>query len=359
MRSSFGKNIITTIFGSSHGEAIGVVIDGMPMGEEIDLDELGEFLQRRAPGSSEYTTKRREEDKPIFLTGLGDNVINSNTICAIIKNTDTRSKDYDLFKDIPRPSHADVVARAKFDGKLDMRGSGPFSARLTAPLCIAGGIAIQILEKKGIRIGSHISQIGPYADDPLDFVNPDMDLLKSVAKKRVPVINQEKEREIENLLEQVIAEEDSLGAEIQCVATGVPMGLGDLNYDSFESRLAALVFGVPATRGISFGTGTKASTMRGSQHNDPLVYVDREIRTKTNNAGGIVGGITNAMPIVFRVTMKPTSSISQSQESISFTTGESVELNLKGRHDPCVGLRALPIIESLLALVILDSMVKI
>lgn len=355
MSSSFGKNIVVTIFGESHGNSIGVVIDGLPIGEKIDLEKLNEFMSRRAPGKNKYGTKRKERDLPKFIAGVQDGKIVANTICAVIENSDQRSSDYEQFKDTPRPSHADYVAYMKYGTDFDMRGSGSFSGRLTAPLCIAGGIAKQILEKKGIEVQSHINRVGGISDISLDYANPDMESLKECVKKEIPVVSESAEEEIKNLINRMRDEENSVGAEIECFATGLPVGLGEPNYDSFDAVLAKLIFSIPAVRGFSFGSGFDAVSMTGKEHNDEYV-LDGGVKTNTNNAGGVVGGITNGMPIVFRTAIKPTASIGLSQRSFSISESVEKDLEIKGRHDPCIGIRILPVIESMCALAILDFM---
>lgn len=355
MSSSFGKNIVVTIFGESHGHSIGVVIDGLPIGTQIDMEKLNEFMSRRAPGKNRFGTKRKERDLPKFVAGVQDGKIVANTICAIIENSDQRSSDYEQFKDTPRPSHADYVAYLKYGTEMDMRGSGSFSGRLTAPLCIAGGIAKQILEKKGIEVQSHISSIGGIRDVEIDYARPDVKALKECEKKEIPVISEEVSEKIKQCIEKIRQEENSIGAEIECFATGVPIGLGEPNYDSFDAVLAKLVFSVPAVRGFSFGAGFDAVSMTGREHNDEYELNDG-VKTTTNNAGGVVGGITNGMPIVFKTAIKPTASIGLSQRSFSISENVEKDLEIKGRHDPCIGIRILPVIESVCALTILDFM---
>lgn len=355
MTAQFGKNVITTVFGQSHGHSIGVVIDGMPLGEEINFNELNEFLTRRAPGKNKLTTQRSEDDIPEFIAGIEDGKIVSTTICAVIKNKDHNSSDYEKFKDIPRPSHADFVAKIKYNDKMDMNGSGPFSGRLTAPLCVAGGIAKQILEKRGIQIFSHIKNLGGIKDSDISFTDPDIELLKNCVFKDIPVVSKESEVQIKRFLEQIKAEKDSVGAEVECFAIGTPIGLGEPNYEGFESVLSSGIFAIPGVRGISFGTGFGCVNMKGSEHNDEF-EIGEKVRTITNNAGGIVGGITNSMPIVFNVAIKPTASIGKLQKSFSFNNNKPQDLEITGRHDPCIALRVLPVIESVCALVILDFM---
>ena len=354
LTSRFGERIVTTVFGESHGKGIGVVIDGLPAGEKIDMEELHRFLQRRAPGQSEYTTKRKESDIPEFISGIVDNTIVGSPVCAIIRNEDSRSSDYKNLRDIPRPSHADYVSYIKYASHMDMRGGGPFSGRLTAPLCIAGAIAIQILKKRGVHIAAHIESIGDIRDEKWDSLNPKIEELEAVARKNFPTISDEKAREMQELIANIREEGDSIGGTIECMAIGLPLGLGEPNYSGFESMMARAVFSIPGVRGISFGTGFPASKMKGSEHNDEYEIVDKKVRTKTNHCGGVVGGITNGMPMSFKVGMKPTSSISKPQDSFSISEGVEKELIIEGRHDPCIAIRAVPVIEAVCGLVILD-----
>lgn len=354
MTASLGSKVITTVFGESHGKGIGVVIDGLPPGEKIDMDELMEFLNRRAPGKSEYTTKRREEDRPEFLSGIINDTIVGSPVSAIIRNNDARSVDYNNLRDVPRPSHADFVSHIKYGGHMDMRGSGPFSGRITAPLCIAGGIALQILKRRGVTIAAHLSNIGGIEDESWDSVNARKEDLEKVSKKEFPVISEDSGDRMKELILKIREEGDSIGGEITCMALGLPVGLGEPNYSSFESMMARGIFSVPGIRGISFGTGFGATTMKGSKHNDEYELVDGNVRTTTNHCGGVVGGITNGMPVIFKVGMKPASSISKPQKSFSITEGIETELLVEGRHDPCIAIRAVPVIEAMCALVILD-----
>lgn len=356
MTSTFGKNIKTTIFGSSHQAYMGLVIDGLDLGFKIDMDKLNDFLQRRAPGRSSLTTKRKEDDRPIFIQGIKNDTIVSETVACIFKNSDTRSKDYEIFRDKPRPGHADYVSMIKYKGKLDMDGSGPFSGRLTAPLCLAGGICKQILEQKNIEIAARIKSIGSIEDDEVDFVNPDIKALKEIAFKDIPVISAEKEKKMRALIEKVKKEKDSIGASVEIFAKNLPQGLGNPNYDTFEGRISSLAFSIPACRGIEFGSGFNSTRMKGSENNDQFIMENGKIKTKTNWAGGVVGGITNGMPLVFRLAFKPTPSIGKLQETVSIKNKENTSLEIKGRHDPCLALRTPPIAEAITALTILDFM---
>ena len=354
MTAILGERITTTVFGESHGKGIGVVIDGLPPGEKIDMDELMSFLNRRAPGKSDYTTKRREDDIPEFLSGVIDNTIVGSPVCAIIRNNDARSVDYNNLRDVPRPSHADYVSYVKYEGHMDMRGSGPFSGRITAPLCIAGGIALQILKRRGVTIAAHLSSVGGIVDDEWDDINPNINELEKIAKNEFPVINNIQGEKMKELIHKIREEGDSIGGEITCMAVGLPVGIGEPNYSSFESMMARAIFSVPGIRGISFGTGFGAANMKGSEHNDEFELVDGRVRTITNHSGGVVGGITNGMPMKFKVCMKPASSISKTQKSFSITEKSEKDLTVEGRHDPCIAIRAVPVIEAVCALVILD-----
>jgi len=326
MSSTFGNKLKISIFGESHSEAIGVNIEGLPAGLIIDMDQLQKFMDRRAPGQSRFTTQRKEADRPEFLCGIKNGVTEGTTVTAIIRNADTRSGDYDDMKDVPRPGHADFTAHIKYGGNEDYRGGGHFSGRLTAPLCIAGGIALQMLEKKGIEIEAKIVEIGGNRDNPFEAID------------------------------EALKDGDSVGGVIQCTINGVPAGIGEPMFDGIENRVAAAVFSIPAVKGIEFGRGFDAARIRGSENNDEFYYDGDEVRTRTNNHGGILGGITSGMPIVFKVAVKPTPSISIEQNSISYSKYENVKLKVKGRHDPCIVPRAVPCVEAAAALALFDSM---
>ena len=325
MSSSYGKWVRISIFGQSHSEAIGVTIDGLPAGIPINMEELQRFMNRRAPGQSRYSTPRKEADKPEFISGLVGSTTCGAPLTALIQNTNTKSGDYDNIRDIPRPGHADLTAHIKYGGYEDVRGGGHFSGRLTAPLCIAGGIFKQILQKKGVEIDARIVEIGGNHEDPF----------------------QEIDRAREDL--------DSVGGIVECRITGVPAGIGDPMFDGVENAIAQTVFAIPAVKGIEFGAGFAASRMRGSQNNDPFRYdEDGNIRTTSNNSGGILGGITNGMEIIFRCAFKPTPSISQPQDSINWSSGENAVLEVHGRHDPCIVPRAIPVAEAAAAIALMD-----
>ncbi len=353
MSSEFGKNLRVSIFGESHGPGIGVVVNGFPAGETIDTDELLRFMARRAPGNSPLTTARKEADLPEFLSGVKDGVLTGAPFAALIRNTNQRSADYNGFEDTPRPSHADYTARVKWNGAADMRGSGHFSGRLTAPLCAAGGIAKQILARKGVFIGAHLLQVGLAADDPFPLY-PSAESFEQIAAKQFPVLNDEKGMEMQAQIRSAAQDGDSVGAAVECAVSGFPAGNGDPMFDGIESMLSCALFGIPGVKGVSFGSGFDCVGMRGSEHNDPFIVEDGAVRTASNHSGGIQGGISNGMPIVLHVAMKPTASIAKKQQTVSLSRMETAELEIRGRHDPCIAVRAVPVIEAVTALVMLD-----
>ena len=346
---AFGDRIRIQIFGQSHSEAIGVVIDGMPAGEHIDFDKLQAFLDRRAPGKAAYTTKRNEPDIPEFLSGIADGKTCGSPICAVIRNKDQRSGDYAKLKEMPRPGHADYPAFIKYGGSNDIRGGGQFSGRMTAPLCIAGGIIKQMLERRGIYIGAHILEIHGVRDASFDAVNVDREMLESVAAKPFAVIDDNAAEPMQKEIMQALGNCDSVGGIIELVALGLPVGLGSHMFGGVENLVAAAVFGVPAVKGIEFGAGFGAAKMYGSQNNDSYYIDNGTIKTKTNNAGGVLGGMTTGMPLIIRAAIKPTPSIAAPQQTVSLTTMSEQELKIVGRHDPCIVPRAVPAIESAVA----------
>ena len=357
MSSEFGKSLKVQIFGESHGKAIGCVIDGIPAGEEIDLDALCAFMDRRRPGGSRLGTARNEADRPVFLSGVQNGVTDGFPICAIIENSDTRSGDYAGFLRTPRPSHADYTALLRYGKSVDMRGSGHFSGRLTAPLCIAGGIAKELLSRRGIYVGAHLKSVGNTEDVSFPLY-PTRELFESIAAKPLAVIDDGAAEGMRAEIENARADGDSIGGSIECAIIGLPGGLGSPMFDGVENRLAAVVFGVPAVKGVEFGAGFNAARMRGSEHNDPYLIADGRIAAEKNDAGGIVGGITNGMPVVFRAAIKPTPSIAKAQKTVDLEAMTGAEIEIKGRHDPCVALRAVPVIEAAAAAAILDLILE-
>ncbi len=347
MASSIGSNIKLTIFGQSHSAAIGMTLEGLPAGIKIDFDKLEAFTSRRAPGKNAYSTARKEADKPEFISGLRDGVTCGAPLTAIIRNTDTRSNDYSELKVLPRPGHADFTASVKYGGYQDYAGGGHFSGRLTAPLCVAGGIVLQILEGLGITVISRIASIGDVSDDG--------ELTESTANKPFPTVSDEKAIKMQECIASAKSEGDSVGGIVECKALGLPTGLGDPMFDGMENKIANIVFGIPAVKGIEFGIGFEASKLRGSSNNDPFEVVDGKIVTTTNNCGGILGGITTGMPVEFKVAFKPTPSISQKQHSVRLDSLTEGELVVRGRHDPCIVPRAVPCVEAAAAIAVYDA----
>lgn len=355
MSSTYGERFRLTIFGQSHAPAIGVTMEGLPAGIPVDLDRLQRFLDRRAPGQSRITTSRKEPDAPEFVSGLVEGRTCGAPLTAIIRNTSTRSKDYDNLRDCPRPGHADYPAQVKFGGYQDVAGGGHFSGRMTAPLCIAGGIALQVLDKLGVTIAAHIQSLGPVDDDRFDLAGVDAAQLRALLEKPFPVLRDGAEAEMKAAILGAKSKLDSLGGVIECAAVGVPVGWGDPMFGGMENRIAQIVFGIPAIRGIEFGLGFPAARLTGSQHNDAYYMDGDTVRTRTNRHGGILGGITTGMPLVFRAAVKPTSSIAQRQESISLSRKTDVPLEIHGRHDPCITTRAVPVVEAAAATALLDA----
>ena len=354
MSSEFGNIIRVSVFGQSHGKAIGVVVDGLPAGEAIDLEELQRFLDRRRPGTGPLSTARKETDVPEFLSGLEGGKTCGAPLCAVIKNADQHSKDYGELADKPRPGHADFTAWAKWGGHADMRGGGHFSGRLTAPLCVAGGIAKQILARRGIFVGAHLASVAGICDRPFPLY-PTAALFSEIAAKPFPVLDGEAGERMRAAILDAKNDLDSVGGVIECAATGLPPGLGEPMFGGVENRLAAALFGIPAVKGVEFGEGFRAAELRGSENNDPFTLEDGEIRAETNRAGGILGGITTGMPLVLRAAVKPTPSIGRPQKTVRLSAMEAAELAIHGRHDPCVAHRAVPVMEAVTAAVLLEG----
>jgi len=352
MSSTYGENLKLSIFGQSHGAAIGMTLDGIPAGLPVDFEKLQQFLNRRAPGQNDWSTPRREEDRPEFLGGVLDGFTCGAPIAAIIRNKNTRSGDYENLKDCPRPGHADYTAQVKYGGFQDAAGGGHFSGRLTAPLCIAGGLCKQWLEEMGIRIGARIAAIGGECDENelLNPLAPQLDLICA----EFPVFSPAAGERMRQKIAEARAEGDSVGGIIECYILGLPAGLGEPMFGGVESRIAQIVYGIPAVKSVDFGAGYAAAYMRGSRCNDAYTIENGIVRTLTNNAGGIQGGITNGMPVIFQTAFKPTPSISRPQQSVSLSKGEITTLEIKGRHDPCIVPRAVPVVEAAAAIAIYD-----
>lgn len=360
MASIYGNVLHLSIFGQSHSPAIGCSLDGVPAGIPVDLDELGAFLARRAPGRDETATARREADAPEFIAGITNGRTNGAPIAAIIRNGNTRSQDYDELRRKPRPGHADWSAQVKYGGHQDVAGGGHFSGRLTAPLCIAGGIALQALEARGVRIAAHIAQLGPDAvdDTPLDPMKPNDVELAAILANPLPCVSAAAASRMRTAILAAKNDLDSIGGVIECVAYGVPAGLGDPMFDGIENRIARIAFGIPAVKGVEFGAGFGASRMLGSQNNDPYRMEVAGPQPQSNNAGGILGGITDGLPVVWRMAVKPTPSIGKPQMSVDIERGEDSELVVRGRHDPCIVPRAVPVAEAACALALLDALLE-
>lgn len=348
MSSTYGEHLKLSIFGQSHAPAIGMTLDGVPAGQAIDLDELQRFLDRRAPGRAEYATPRKEADRPEFLSGLVGNVTCGAPLAAIIRNTNTRSGDYSNLAVVPRPGHADYTAAVKYGGVQDAAGGGHFSGRLTAPLCIAGGVCLQLLRREGIEIISRIAAVAGVEDLG--------ELTASTAEKKFPVVDDARGAKMREAIAAAKAEGDSVGGIIEVAAFGLPVGLGDPMFGGMENRIAAIVFGIPAVKGVEFGEGFGAARLRGSENNDGFCVRDGRIGTITNHCGGILGGITNGMPLRFRAAVKPTPSIFRPQQSVNLETMEETTLQIQGRHDPCIVPRAVPVMEAAAAIAIYDAL---
>nr|WP_325258085.1 chorismate synthase [uncultured Oscillibacter sp.] len=357
MSSEFGNLLRVSVFGQSHGRAIGVVMDGLPAGEAIDLEELQRFLDRRKPGASPLSTARKETDVPAFLSGLEGGKTCGAPLCAVLENADQHSKDYGELAGKPRPGHADYTAAVKWGGQADMRGGGHFSGRLTAPLCVAGGIAKQILARRGVFVGAHLAAAAGIPDQPFPL-RPTAELFADVAAKPFPVLDSEAGQRMQAAILAAKQDLDSVGGVVECAAAGLPAGLGDPMFDGVENRLAAALFGIPAVKGVEFGAGFAAAALRGSENNDAFTLEDGRVCTETNHAGGILGGITTGMPLVLRAAFKPTPSIGRPQRTVRLSQGERTELTIHGRHDPCIAHRAVPVVEAVTAAVLLDMLLE-
>ena len=350
MSSTYGDNLKLSIFGQSHGPAIGMTLDGIPAGLPVDPDKLQAFLNRRAPGQNDWSTPRREEDRPEFLGGIMDGFTCGAPIAAVIYNHNTRSGDYANLKDCPRPGHADYTAQVKYGGFQDAAGGGHFSGRLTAPLCIAGGLCKQWLEEMGIQIGAHILFIGAIQDEPFDPLAPQF----GQVSEDFPVLDPDAMEKMKQYIAAAKHSGDSAGGIVECAVTGLPAGIGEPMFGGVESRIAQIVYGIPAVKSVSFGAGWYASMINGSSCNDDFIMENGIVKTKTNNCGGILGGITTGMPVLFKTAFKPTPSISRPQQSVSLSKGEIRELTVTGRHDPCIVPRAVPVVEAAAAIAIFD-----
>lgn len=355
--SVIGDKLKIGIYGASHGEKIGVKIAGFPCGFKINKQQILLQMSRRAPGNSSYATARKEPDFPNIVSGVDENgITNGEIIEAVIINTNQHSSDYNALKFTPRPGHADYTAYEKFDGKLDMRGGGKFSGRLTAPLVFAGALCEQWLNSKGISICAHVSSIKNITDTPFDPVCPDESVMARLKSGPFPVIDDEKKQEMLDLMKKAKSELDSVGGTVECIITGVPVGVGDSLFDGIEGKISQYIFGIPAVKGVQFGKGFDVAGSTGSENNDEFMIKNGKVVTKTNNCGGILGGISNGMPIIFKAAFKPTPSISRVQNTVDLSTMTDTTIEIKGRHDPCIVPRAAVCVEAATAVAMADLM---
>lgn len=358
MSSGFDGGVKLSLFGESHGKGIGVVLDNLPSGEPIDLDKIGEFMARRAPKKDGTSTTRSEKDIPEILSGLFEGKTTGTPLAAVILNTDQHSGDYGNISHIARPAHADYTGFLRYNGANDPRGGGHFSGRITAPLCFAGAVCGQILEHRGIVTGAHIASIKGICDTEFDPVNVTAEQLAMVKQRPFPTLSEDAETKMREIINNARMDQNSVGGIVECAAVGFPAGIGSPMMDGLENIISRLVFAIPAVKGIEFGCGFDCAEMFGSENNDEFKIVDGKIVTETNNHGGILGGISSGMPIIFRVAFKPTPSISRPQKSVDFKEMTEQELVIKGRHDPCVVPRAVPCVEAALNIALLSALLE-
>lgn len=355
MSSIWGEKVKISVFGGSHTAAIGVTIDGLPSGEKIDMDKVLLQMSRRAPGKDKTATPRCEKDFPNVICGLKDGFTTGAPLTAIIVNTNTKSSDYGAVPELVRPGHADLTALYKYGEHSDFRGGGHFSGRLTASIVFAGAVCRQILERKGIVIGAHALSIGSVKDISLDSLNPEKALLERLNSEYFSVISPEAKEKMYAEVEKYSMESDSIGGIVECAAINVPKGIGDPMFGSVESVFSSILFSIPAVKGVEFGRGFGVAEMCGSENNDPYRVDDKgNFVTETNNAGGILGGITNGMPIVFRLAFKPTPSIGKEQKTVNTKNRENADYTIHGRHDPCIIPRAIPVVEAAAAIALMN-----
>ncbi len=357
MSSNIGTRVKCTVFGESHGQAIGCVLDGLPAGEKIDLEEIHVQMKRRAPGNDSTSTTRAESDSPKIISGILSGHTTGAPLAALIENNNQKSNDYDELSRLMRPGHADYTGHVRYKGYNDVRGGGHFSGRLTAPLVFAGAVCRQILRRRGVYIGGHILEINGERDSAFDPVSVGPELLERLSSQHFSLIDSTVEENMRQKVKQAKKQGDSVGGIIEAAAAGMPAGLGSPMFGGVENRLAALIFGIPAVKGVEFGAGFGFASLRGSEANDPFDYDDKgNVVTLSNNNGGILGGITTGMPLIVRVVIKPTPSIAHPQHTIDIKNMCKAELSVRGRHDPCIVPRALPVVEAVIALGLLDLM---
>ncbi len=352
MKNTFGNNVSVTLFGESHGVAIGCVIDGLAAGIKVDKEFIAKQLELRRPVGA-ISTPRTEADKFEILSGVFEGKTTGTPICIVIPNENTKSGDYGDIKYIMRPSHADFTANEKYNGAGDYRGGGHFSGRVTAGIVAAGAIAISILKEKGISVGTHISRLSGINDRDFDDLASDINALNNM---QFAVLDNKKAEEMQERILEVKSQGDSVGGVLETVVTGLPTGVGEPWFDSVEGMLSHALFSIPAVKGVEFGAGFSIADMTGSVANDPFVSVNGEIKTKTNNNGGINGGITNGMPVIFRTAIKPTPTISKEQETVDIRDNSNTVLAACGRHDPCIVHRARVVVDSITAIVLCDML---
>lgn len=358
MRSTWGNNLQLTIFGESHGPAIGVVVDGLPIGLSVDEEAVARDMARRAPGQDPTATARREADRVRIVSGLYRGHTTGAPLCGLIENTNVRSGDYEAMQRLMRPGHADYAGYVKYRGMNDPRGGGHFSGRLTAPLVFAGALCRQALAARGIEVGAHIASIAGVEDAPMDSVGVDAQTLRALREARFALLDPAREAAMRARVEEARLAGDSVGGSIEVAAVGVPAGLGAPFFDSLESTLAHLLFSIPAVKGVAFGDGFGLCAMRGSGANDAMRVQDGRVTCETNHNGGVTGGITNGMPVVCRVAVKPTPSIARPQRTVDVSCMADAQMEIRGRHDPCIVPRAVPVVESAMLLALTDLLLE-
>ena len=358
MSSQIGNKLKVSVFGESHGRGIGAVIDGFPPGVSIDMERLAHFMDRRRPGKDKTSTPRKESDRPEIVSGILDGVTCGTPISAVIVNMDQHSGDYANVAREARPGHADYTGFVRYRGYNDVRGGGHFSGRLTAPLVFAGGLCMQYLERFGIYVGAHLASVADVRDDLYDSCGLTPDELRNPGQRAFPVLRKSAEAEMRSVIGQARAEGDSVGGVVEVAVLGMPPGVGSPMFDTVEGRLAYGYYGIPAVKGVAFGAGFHSSRMRGSENNDEFYIQDGIVRTRTNHHGGVLGGITSGMPIVARLAFKPTPSIAISQKTVNYVKNIETTMQVKGRHDPCVAVRAVPVVEAVTAIVIMDLLLE-
>lgn len=356
MSGVWGTKIKYSIFGESHGKAIGITIDGLPSGVELDLEEINREMLRRAPGKNKLSTPRQEKDQYEIVSGYFNGRTTGTPLCAIIRNSDQHSKDYEKTKDLMRPGHADYTGFIRYGGFNDYRGGGHFSGRITAPIVFAGAVAKQVLSKKEIIIGSHIKSIRTVEEDFFSGVNINRSILEELSHKEFPTLDEEKGLTMQEEILKAREELDSVGGVVECAILNLPPGIGSPFFGSVESILSSLLFSIPAVKGVEFGEGFNIAKMKGSEANDEFYSVGDKIKTYSNNNGGILGGITSGMPVVFRVAFKPTPSIAKEQKTVDISKNEDAIIKVEGRHDPCIVQRAVPVVEAVAAMGILEML---